>query len=109
MFRPLTSRTILLLCSLLSLCFAWSVPTSCQATAHMEGDYGQLPLFFMENRGQINPEVHYYTQGSGFALGFTPKARYFCSIREPANPRLPEKTRRQGTPREAPWRPDPAG
>jgi hypothetical protein len=43
----------------------------------MVGDYGQLPLYFMENRGQINPEVHYYTQGSGFALGFTPKGPIF--------------------------------
>ena len=77
MFRPLTSRAILLLGSLLSLCFAWSVPNSCQATARMEADYGQLPLYFMENRGQINPEVQYYTQGTGFALGFTPQGPIF--------------------------------
>jgi hypothetical protein len=43
----------------------------------MEGDFGQLPLYFMENQGQINPEVRYYTQGSGFALGFTPKGPVF--------------------------------
>jgi hypothetical protein len=77
MFRPLTSRAILLSCSLLSLCFAWSVPHNCQAAARLEADYGQLPLFFMENRGQLNPAVHYYTQGSGFALGFTSQGPIF--------------------------------
>ena len=77
MFRPLTSRAILLACSLLVLGFVWPVPTSCQAAARLEGDYGQLPLYFMENRGQINPEVRYYTQGSGFALGFTSQGPIF--------------------------------
>jgi hypothetical protein len=77
MFRPLTSRTILLAFSLLSLWFAWPVTNSCQAMARVEGDFGQLPLYFMENRGQVNPEVQYYTQGSGFAFGFTPKGPIF--------------------------------
>ena len=84
MFRPLTSRAILLLGSLLSLCFAWSVPNSCQATARMEADYGQLPLYFMENRGQINPEVQYYTQGRSLTLGFTPQGPIFLLTPGPA-------------------------
>ena len=77
MFRPLTSRTILLAFSLLSLWFAWPAPNSCQAVARVEGDFGQLPLYFMENQGQVNPEVQYYTQGTGFALGFTPQGPIF--------------------------------
>ena len=63
--------------SLLSLWFAWPVPNSCQAVARVEGDFGQLPLYFMENQGQVNPEVQYYTQGTGFALGFTPQGPIF--------------------------------
>jgi hypothetical protein len=77
MFRPLTFRSTLLLTSLLWLCFVWSVPTNCQAGTRLEADYGQLPLFFMENRGQVNPEVHYYTQARGLALGFTPQGPIF--------------------------------
>ena len=109
MFRPLTSRAILLLCSLLSLCFAWSVPNSCQAAARLEADYGRLPLYFMENRGQINPEVQYYTQGSGFALGFTPQGPIFSLNPGAGQSKAAGKTRLQGAPREAPWRPGRAG
>jgi len=77
MFRPLTSRTILLAFSLFSLWFAWPVPFSCQAVASVEGDFGQMPLYFVANQGQVNPEVQYYTQGTGFALGFTPQGPIF--------------------------------
>jgi hypothetical protein len=32
----------------------------------------QLPLYFVENRGQIDPQVSYYIQGSDKILYFTP-------------------------------------
>ena len=36
-------------------------------------NYGRLPLHFIENRGQVNKQVKYYTQGQGQTLFFTKK------------------------------------
>ena len=40
--------------------------------AHVEQLFGQLPLYFIENRGQMNEEVAYYVKGSDKTLYFTP-------------------------------------
>ena len=89
MFRPLMSRNIRLAFSLLALCLVWPVPHTCRAALSPARDYGHLPLYFMENRGQVNPEVQYFTQGSGFALGFTPKGPIFSLHPATGRPQAP--------------------
>jgi hypothetical protein len=42
-------------------------------TPRMVSDYGQLPLYFIENRGQVNRRVRYYVRGGGQTTFFTPK------------------------------------
>jgi hypothetical protein len=37
----------------------------------IEQALGRLPLSFIENRGQLDPRVHYYVRGSGTSLFFT--------------------------------------
>lgn len=47
-------------------------PASDQArTASLLAAYDKLPLYFVENRGQIDPRVVYYLQGSDKAIYFT--------------------------------------
>ncbi len=35
--------------------------------------YGRLPLFFTENRGQVDSQVKFYTRGQGHSIFFTPE------------------------------------
>jgi hypothetical protein len=35
--------------------------------------YGRLPLFFTENRGQVDSKVKFYTRGQGHSVFFTPE------------------------------------
>ena len=39
--------------------------------------YGKLPLYFIENRGQLAGEVKYYARGRGKAIFFTPEEIVF--------------------------------
>jgi hypothetical protein len=40
--------------------------------ARVINSYGRLPLYFVENRGQLGPQVRYYEKGAGHATFFTP-------------------------------------
>ena len=42
--------------------------------AEVAEGYGQLPLFFTQNQGQVDPQVKFYTRGLGHAIFFTPEA-----------------------------------
>ena len=42
--------------------------------AQVAEGYGQLPLFFTQNQGQVDPQVKFYTRGQGHAIFFTPEA-----------------------------------
>jgi len=42
-------------------------------TASVISGLGQFPLYFIENRGQTDPEVVYYVKGSNAAVFFTPR------------------------------------
>jgi hypothetical protein len=51
----------------------------------------KLPLYFIENRGQVDPQVRYYVQGRETSLYFTPHGVTFALVKnqhEPAAPRL---------------------
>ncbi|MCG2772559.1 MAG: SBBP repeat-containing protein [Desulfobacterales bacterium] len=39
---------------------------------HLATIYGRLPLYFIENRGQLDRRVLYYARGSGHTVFFTP-------------------------------------
>lgn len=57
-------------------------PTSDQVTtatlAHLERRFGQLPLYFVENQGQLDGHVAYYVQGSDKMIYFTPEGVTFA-------------------------------
>ena len=40
--------------------------------------YGQLPLYFIENQGQLDPDVSYYIQGRDKSIYFTPAGVTFA-------------------------------
>lgn len=47
--------------------------TNSLSKARVAEDYGKLPLFFTQNQGQIDSQVHFFTQGQGYAIYFTPE------------------------------------
>ncbi|MBI5233405.1 MAG: hypothetical protein HY880_03535, partial [Deltaproteobacteria bacterium] len=51
--------------------------------------YGNLPLYFIENNGQIDKKVEFYEKGSGHATYFTKEGVYLSLIsNNPPNPPL---------------------
>ncbi|MGH2621515.1 MAG: hypothetical protein ACRDHG_13225, partial [Anaerolineales bacterium] len=60
--------------------------------ARVDAAFGQLPLLFIENRGQLDPTVAYYVQGRSTSLYFTPGGLTFALKRHagPQGPRLTE-------------------
>jgi len=40
-------------------------------TARIQAAYGKLPLYFIENKGQVDSAVSYYVQGADTTLYFT--------------------------------------
>ena len=42
-----------------------------QEKASRQESYGRLPLYFIENRGQVDRKVQFYAQGPGQRLAFT--------------------------------------
>ncbi len=49
-----------------------------QDRARIQTILGQLPLYFIENRGQVDRQVAYYAQGSHAAIYFTPDGLTFA-------------------------------
>ncbi|MBI3912338.1 MAG: SBBP repeat-containing protein [Armatimonadetes bacterium] len=43
--------------------------------------FGKLPLYFIENRGQVDPRVAYYVQGHDTSVYFTPRGLTFALSR----------------------------
>jgi len=43
--------------------------------------YSKLPLYFIENRGQLDPKVRFYTKTSGQTLYFTDEGIVFDLLR----------------------------
>ncbi|MDQ3583940.1 MAG: hypothetical protein M3495_21120, partial [Pseudomonadota bacterium] len=56
--------------------------------ARVEAAFGQLPLLFIENRGQLDPTVAYYVQGRSTSLYFTPGGLTFALSGTP-DPKAP--------------------
>ena len=49
----------------------------------VQESYGKLPLYFIQNDGQINEKVQYYEKGSGHAMFFTARGVYLSLMRGP--------------------------
>lgn len=49
-------------------------------TAQVQAVLGKLPLYFVENRGQVDPRVAYYVQGKDTTLYFTAQGVTFALI-----------------------------
>ena len=48
-----------------------SAPADSAIQAKIQNAYGKLPLYFIENKGQLDVPVAYYVQGSDTMLYFT--------------------------------------
>ncbi len=48
-----------------------SASATTQEKASRQESYGRLPLYFIENRGQVDRKVQFYAQGPGQRLAFT--------------------------------------
>ncbi len=68
-------------------------PPESATRARVRATLGKLPLYFVENRGQVDPRVRYYVQGRGTSVYFTPEGVTFA-LTAPEAPRSPASIRR---------------
>lgn len=47
-------------------------PVSSVDAAHVQENYGQVPLYFEENQGQLPASVKFLTRGNGYSIALTP-------------------------------------
>ncbi len=52
---------------------------------------GRLPLYFLENQGQVEGQIKFYEQGPGRAVYFTPAGLKFAFLKEAEPGRQPRK------------------
>ncbi|MBN1993912.1 MAG: SBBP repeat-containing protein [Anaerolineae bacterium] len=83
--------TIFLLAILLALS-APSAPMT-PTTTRVQTDWGQMPLYFIANQGQMDARVAYYVQGNDKTLYFTPQGITFALTGLTANHPEGEKNR----------------
>jgi hypothetical protein len=55
-----------------------SIPTVRATTTRMDAHWGEMPLYFIANQGQLDSRVAYYVQGSDKTLYFTPEGVTFA-------------------------------
>ena len=65
------------------------VSTPVQATAPARADWGQMPLYFIANQGQIDARVAFYVQGRDKTLYFAPEGITFALTEFSADPSSP--------------------
>jgi hypothetical protein len=73
----------------LALSLSPAAPHSQATTVQAQMDWGQMPLYFVANQGQMDGRVAYYVQGSDKTLYFTPEGVTFALI-SPASAAAPE-------------------
>ena len=57
--------------------------------AHLVEAFGKLPLYFVENQGQVDDEVAYYIQGSDKTIYFSPAGVTFALTASPQRAAVP--------------------
>src|SRR5215475_14542256 len=73
------------LCGLLALAALLSIPSLTplsSSPSSLPAAVGKLPLYFIENRGQVEAPVAYYLQGLDTTLYFTPHGLTFVFSRK---------------------------
>lgn len=61
------------------------------APAGVQSDFGQMPLYFVANQGQVDMRVAYYIQGSDKTLYFTPDGVTFALTVPATSPARPSR------------------
>ncbi len=85
-----------------------SAPAAPQA-ARLHAAYGQLPLLFVENRGQTDPQVAFTTQAGGATVFFTPTGVTYALVESPPDAdALASARHRPGAPARAAASPAPS-
>ena len=78
--------------------------------AQLRENYGKLPLYFIENHGQLDPRVGYYIQASNKTMYFTPEGVTYALTAPSTLPKNHSRghSERSKEPafREAPYKPD---
>src|SRR5713226_3704268 len=79
---------VLLLAALLSVQAAgnpqrWAGTQGNSTQARVQATLSKLPLYFIENRGQVDGQVAYYVQGRDTVLYFTPAGVTFVLTKAP--------------------------
>jgi hypothetical protein len=67
-----------------ALPLAPTAPLGQAATVQAQMDWGQMPLYFVANQGQMDGRVAYYVQGSDKTLYFTPEGVTFALASPPS-------------------------
>jgi hypothetical protein len=69
--------SLLVFFALFSLRAAGTPPQKGSSPTRVQAAVSKLPLYFIENRGQVDERVHYYVQGKETTLYFTPQGVTF--------------------------------
>lgn len=71
-----------------------ALPSTGANQAHLLQSFGQLPLYFVENQGQLDERVVYYIQGSDKTIYFSPDGVTFA-LAAPLTPPLSQREREE--------------
>lgn len=71
-------------------------PSTPEKTVRIQQNYGKLPHYFIENKGQVDKEVLFYERGAGHAIFFT-KNEVVFSFRGAAGETAARTTARGGS------------
>jgi hypothetical protein len=61
--------------------------------AHLQAEYGRLPLAFEANHGQVDARVQFLARGRGYVLYLTPEEAVFTRRAPRRRPRQPRASR----------------
>jgi len=66
---------------------ATTVPISNEiSSAQLSERYGQIPLSFEANRGQVHQDVNYVSRGAGYTVFLTPREAVLALTKSPSPP-----------------------
>jgi hypothetical protein len=78
--RPSTFLALIFCSAIVSFAAEISQVNDASGASGAEDAYGRLPLYFVENQGQVDDEIAFYLHGSGKILQFTPSGVTYVLI-----------------------------
>ncbi|NIM15473.1 MAG: hypothetical protein GTO45_26145, partial [Candidatus Aminicenantes bacterium] len=69
------------------------VPLILLAKSITDTGYGRIPLYFIANKGQVNPQAQFYAKTAKYTLWITGKGLIFDSPHSPYSPYSPHSTK----------------